>query len=64
MAISSLAIMAIMVKMAKMAAMSWPNVVTDMVINGVYAKIRKITHENGKWEDKLCQVQHSLIYPL
>ena len=38
MAISSLAIMAIMVKMAKMATMAWPNVVTDMVINGVYAK--------------------------
>ena len=41
MAISSLAIMAIMVKMAKMATMAWPNVVTDMVIIGVYAKIRK-----------------------
>ena len=41
MAISSLAIMAIKAKMAKMAIMAWPNVVTDMVINGVYAKNRK-----------------------
>ena len=40
-AISRVAIMAIMVKMAKMATMAWPNVVTDMVLNGGYAKIRK-----------------------
>ena len=32
---------AIVAIMAKMATLAWPNVVTDMVINGVYAKIRK-----------------------
>ena len=41
MAISSLAIVAMMVKIAEMATIVWPNVVTDMVINGVYAKNRK-----------------------
>ena len=40
-AICGLAEMAKMLKMAIMVTMAWPNVVTGMVINGVYLKSRQ-----------------------